>query len=113
MATRTLFAVLLRSGRLDEALKEVVNVLQAKDANAGQVFFQTYQMLAPNPDKAAALKLMRDLAQLYPGVSEAHWAVAQLALASGDEEQALNETKLARTLRPAWYIAVSLEAHLR
>ena len=112
MATRTLFAVLLRSGRLDEARKEVVNVLQAKDANAGQVFFQTYQMLAPNPDKAAALKLMRDLAQLYPGVSEAHWAVAQLALASGDEEQALNETKLARTLRPDWDMAVSLEAHL-
>lgn len=112
MTTRTLSAVLLRGGRLDEARQEIIAVLQEKDANAGQIFFQTYQMLAANPDKAAALELMRGLAQQYPGVAEAHWAVAQCALAAGDEELALNEVKQARILRADWDMAVSLEAHL-
>ncbi|MDH4235569.1 MAG: tetratricopeptide repeat protein, partial [Gallionella sp.] len=78
----------------------------------GQIFFQTYQMLAPNPDKAASLKLMRELAQPYPRVAEAHWAVAQLALASGDDELALAEVRQARALRAEWDMAASLEAHL-
>ncbi len=112
IAMRMLSAALLRSGRLDEARQELINVLQSKNANAGQVFFQAYQMLVPLSDNAAALKLMRDLAQLYPRVAEAHWAVAQLALASGDEELALNEVRQARALRTQWDMAVSLEAHL-
>ena len=69
-------------------------------------------MLAPYPDQAAALKLMRELAQPYPRVAEAHWAVAQLAHASGDGELALNEAQQARSLRPEWNMAVSLEAML-
>jgi tetratricopeptide (TPR) repeat protein len=112
MAARTLSAVLLRSGRLDEARQELIKVLQSKDTNAGQVFIQAYQMLASYPDSAAALKFMRDLAQLYPGVAEAHWTVAHLALASGDEELALKEAKLAHTLRDDWDMAVLLEARL-
>ena len=69
-------------------------------------------MLATYPDKAAALKLLRELAQLYPRVAEAHWGVAQLAQASGDGELALNEVRQARSLRPEWDMAVSLEALL-
>lgn len=109
---RMLSAALLRSGRLDEARQELISVLQSKSANAGQIFFQAYQMLVPLQDNAAALKLMRELAQLYPRVAEAHWAVAQLALASGDEELALNEARQARVLRAEWDMAASLEAHL-
>ena len=112
VAKRTLTAVLLRSGRLDEARQELVKVLQAKGANVGQILFQTYHMLVPNPDNAAALKLMRDLAQPYPQVAEAHWAVAQLAMASGDDELALKEARQARALRADWDMAASLEAHL-
>ena len=63
VAMSALAEVLLRSGRLDEAGQEFANMLQVKDANAGQIFFQTFQMLSHYPDKAAALKLMRELAQ--------------------------------------------------
>ena len=112
VANRTLSAVLLRNGMLGEARQGILNVLKAKGADTGLVFFQTYQMLLPYPDKAAALNLMRELAQQYPGVPEAHWAVAQLALATGDEELALSEVKQARGLRADWDLAVSLEAHL-
>jgi len=112
MAMRMNASVLLRTGKLDEARQELVKVLQADQANVGHIFYQIYQMLASYPDKDEALNFMRDLAQPYPRVAEAHWAVAQLAQASGDDKLALDEAKLARSLRPDWDTAVSLEAFL-
>ena len=112
MARRMLSSVLLRSGKLDEAGEELVKLLKADEDHSAQTFVQIYQMLATYPDKAAALKLLRQLAQFYPRVAEAHWGVAQLAQASGDGELALNEARQARSLRPEWDMAVSLEALL-
>jgi len=112
MARRMLSSVLLRSGKMDEASKEFTELLKADADRAALNFIQIYQMLATYTDKTAALKLMRDLAQPYPGIAEAHWAVAQLAQASGDGVLALNEAKQAHKLRPEWDVAVSLEALL-
>ena len=112
LAMRMMSAVLLRGGKLTEARQEIIKVLQAEPAQVGAIFLQIYQMLAPYPDAAAALKLMRDLAQPYPRVVEAHWAVAQLAQASGDDKLALDEIRQARSLRPEWDMAASLEAQL-
>jgi tetratricopeptide (TPR) repeat protein len=112
MARRMLSSVLLRSGKLDEADEELFKLLKADADHSAQTFVQIYQMLATYPDKAAALKLLRELTQLYPRVAEAHWGVAQLAQASGDGELALNEARQARSLRPEWDMAVSLEALL-
>ncbi len=112
MARRMLSSVLLRSGKLDEARDEFAGLLKADEDHSAQDFMQIYQILATYPDQAAALKLMRDLAQPYPRVAEAHWAVAQLAQASGDEKLALDEAEQARGLRPEWNMAVSLEAIL-
>lgn len=111
-ALRMLASALLRTGRLDEARVELVKVLKSEEAHPGTTFIQIYQMLASYPDRAAALNLMTDLASPYPRVAEAHWAVAQLALASGDEVLALSEVKQASGLRPEWDLAVSLEAQL-
>ncbi len=112
MPTRMLSSILLRGGKLDEARLEFARVLGEGGANKGQTFLQIYQMAASYPDKPAALKLMRDLAQPYPDVAEAHWAVAQLAQASGDGELALKEVRLARKLHAEWDMAASLEAQL-
>ena len=112
LAKRMLSSVLLRSGKLDEARDEFANLLKADESHTAQNFIQIYQILATYPDQAAALKLMRDLAQPYPRVAEAHWAVAQLAQASDDRELALHEAEQARSLRPEWNMAVSLEALL-
>jgi tetratricopeptide (TPR) repeat protein len=112
MAMRMYASALLRSGRLEEARQELVSVLKADQANAGHIFYQIYQMLASYPDKKVALGFMLELAQPYPSVAEAHWAVAQLAQASGEEKLALDEARQARSLRPEWDTAVSLEAFL-
>ncbi|HSM98657.1 MAG TPA: tetratricopeptide repeat protein, partial [Gallionella sp.] len=112
MARRMLSSVLLRSGKIDEAGAEFLELLKADESHAAQLFIQIYQMLATYPDKAAALKSYRELAQPYPRVAEAHWGMAQLALASGDEALALSEAGQAHSLRPEWDMAVSLEAQL-
>ena len=112
MARRMLSSILLRSGNIDEAGNEFVDLLKADEKHSAQNFIQIFQMLASYPDKAAALKLLRGLAQPYPRVAEAHWGVAQLAQASGDMELALNEAKQAFSLRPEWDRAVSLEAQI-
>ncbi|MBK9162223.1 MAG: tetratricopeptide repeat protein [Nitrosomonadales bacterium] len=112
MAGRMLASILLRGGRLDEAQRELAKVLQAEQANAGKVFLQILQSVASHPDKPAVLKLLRNLAQPYPSVAEAHWSVAQLAMLAGDTVVALDEARQARTLRPEWSSAVSLEAQL-
>lgn len=111
-AARMLSSLLLRGGKFDEAQLELVKVLKAEQANAGHGFMQIFQPIAAHPDKAAALKLMGNLAQPYPQVAEAHWSVAQLAQLAGDHERALSEVKQARSLRPEWDMAVSLEAQL-
>ena len=112
MAKRMLSSVLLHIGKIDQARDELAGLLKADEIHVAQNFIQIYQMLASYPDQAAALKLMRELAQPYPRVAEAHWAVSQLAHASGDDELALNEAQQARSLRPEWNMAVSLEAML-
>ena len=112
IAMRMKVSALLRKGKLDEARLEIQRVLKAEESHAGFVFMQIYQMLASYPDKAAALQLMRDLAQPYPKVIEAHWAVAQIAQASGEYMLALEETRQVRKLRPDWDMAASMEALL-
>ena len=112
LAGRMLASVLLRGGKPDEAQPELAKLLEAEKANPGTGFMQVFQLVAPYPDKPAALKLMRDLAQPYPQVAEAHWSVAQLAQQAGDNPLALSEVRQARSLRPEWDMAASLEAQL-
>lgn len=112
LAGRMLASILLRGGKPDEAQPELAKLLEAEKANPGTGFMQVFQLVAPYPDKPVALKLMRDLAQPYPQVAEAHWSVAQLAQQAGDNPLALSEVRQARSLRPEWDMAASLEAQL-
>lgn len=112
LAMRMLAAMQLRGGHIVAARAEMIKVLKAEESHIGMAFLQTYQMLVPYPDAAAALQLMQELALPYPNVAEAHWGVAQLAQASGQSKLALAEIRQVRSLRPEWDIAVAQEAHL-
>ncbi len=111
-AGHMLSSLLLRSGRLDEAKALLVEQLKASEPNQGGYFTQVFQLVVPYSDKAAALKLIRELAQPYPQLPEARWAVAYLAHRAGDAELALAETREAHSLRPEWGQPVLLEAQL-
>ena len=111
-ANGMLASIFLRGGRLDEAREEWAKVLQAEGNNPGNAFLHIYRMVEQYPDKPAALKLLRELAQPYLRIAEARWSVAQLALLAGDEELALGEARQARSLRPEWDAAALLEAKI-
>lgn len=112
LPSRMLASILLRGGKLEQSQTEFAKVLKDDEAKTNVTFLQIEQLLISYPDKAAALKMMRELAAPYPKVAEAHWAVAQLARAAGDAPLALIEVRQARSLHPEWDMAASLEAEL-
>lgn len=111
-ALQTLVGLLLTAGRLDESLPYLKKMLAAPGADASEVLAQLGRSMAGSPDKAAALKLMRELARDYPKLPAARLAVAQAALLNGDEAAALQEVAQARALRPESEQAVLLEAQI-
>ena len=112
-ARRMLAAMLLNSGKLDEARPHLIDMMASDPDHVAEGFMQVYPMIARYPDKAAAYDLLRELAAPYPQVSEAHWALSQLAEASGKHEIALEEAHQAHLLRPEWDRAVLLQAQLQ
>lgn len=109
---RMLASLYLRNGDMARAQAEFAMVLDSDGDHAALTLMQIEQLLQGYPDKAAALKMMRELAAPYPKLAEAHWAVARLAKVSGDPVLALSEVQQAHALRPDWVQAVSLEAEL-
>lgn len=112
VAKQMLVSLLLSGGKLQDARPHVERLLAAEPDRAATVFLQISPLLTHIPDKAAALGWLIDIARPYPKVAEAHWAVAQIAAASGDKELALREIHLAVQLRPEWDASTVLEAQL-
>jgi len=107
-----LATVLVSGGKLEEARPYLVEILAAESKNVGRNFTQIYPLFGRYADKAAAYKLLQELAQPYPGVAEAHWVLAQAAEAAARHDEALREVRRARVLRPEWEVPVLLEAQL-
>ncbi|HEY6865506.1 MAG TPA: tetratricopeptide repeat protein [Burkholderiales bacterium] len=111
-ARQALAGLLVNAGRYDEALPHFDKLLADGAVKPAETFSQLGRALASAQDKKSALKLVRTLAQRYPRVPQAHFAVAQTAAGAGDEELALAEIRQAEQLRPDWDNAVLLEAQL-
>jgi tetratricopeptide (TPR) repeat protein len=111
-ALQTLAGVLLTAGRLDESLPYLKKMLAARGADVADVFTQLARSVSAAPDKPAALRLMRQLAQDYPKLLAARLAVVQAALMAGDESGALQELAQARALRPESEQVVLMEAQI-
>lgn len=111
-ARQLLASLLMSEGKLEEARPWLAQLLAAEPENAGSIFRQLYTMLARSSNKAGVLKLLHELAQPYPRVAEAHWAIAGAAEAAGRHDEALAEARQARALRKDWDEAVLLEVQL-
>lgn len=105
-------ALLLGSGRLDEATPLFRDLLAKVDANQGLIFLQAHALLQQMKDKQIALNWLQKMAEVYPSVAEGHWAVAQLAAVLDKLELAQAEVALAIKLRPDWDQAAVLEAQI-
>jgi tetratricopeptide (TPR) repeat protein len=111
-ARQALAGLLINAGRYDEAQPQFEKLLADGVAKPAETFAQLGRALANAQDKTAALKLVRALAQRYPRVPQAHFAVAQTAAAAGEDELASAEVRQAEELRPDWDSAVLFEAQL-
>jgi Flp pilus assembly protein TadD len=108
---RTVTVLLVSSKRVDDAEPYIAKLLQGKDQAPGG-FMQLGQLLVQNSDKAANLRVVRKLAEPYPTVPEAHFAIAQAAFAANDEALALLELTRASSIRPGWDLPVIFEAQI-
>lgn len=111
-ALQTLAGLLIGARKVDEAEPYLAKLLSAEGVAAASAFMQLGRLLAGNPDKAGNLRVVRNLAAGHPALPQAHFAVAQAALAAEDEATALAEVRRAAELQPGWEVAAIFEAQV-
>jgi Flp pilus assembly protein TadD len=111
-ALQAVTVLLIQSKRVEEAEPYIVKLLAPDATAAANGFMQLARLLGSNPDPAANLRVVRNLAAKYPDLPQAHLALSQVAAAANDEALALAEVRSAMKLRPDWEIAAMYEAQL-
>src|SRR5688572_9308430 len=111
-ALQVVAALLVANKRVDEAIPFFEKLLASDGVNPENGFMQLNRLLAGNPDRAANLRVVRRLADKYPKLAQAHFAVAQAAALAGDDEAAVAAVRRASALRPDWDLAALLEAQI-
>jgi tetratricopeptide (TPR) repeat protein len=111
-ALQTLVVLLVNGKRVEETEPYLAKLL-ATDANAASNgFMQLGRLLSSSADPATNLRVVSKLAERYPDLPQAHFAVAQAASAAKDDVLALAELRRAAALKPDWEVAVLSEAQL-
>ncbi len=105
-------ALLISAKRIDDAEPYLEKLLAADGVNLENGYLQLNRLLSGNPDKAANLRVVRQLAAKHPELAQAHVATAQAALAAGEDTLALGEVGEAQALRPDWESAAILKAQV-
>jgi tetratricopeptide (TPR) repeat protein len=111
-ALQVVASLLVATKRVDEAEPYLVKLLAADGVNVENGFMQINRLLSGNPDKAANLRVVRNLAARHPQLAQAHFAVAQGAALAGDDAAALESIRRAQKLRPEWEMAAIFESQV-
>jgi len=111
-ALQALCGLLVNAGRFDEALPYLKTLLAGAEGGAGGGFMQLNRTLASARDKSAALSLVQQLAEGYPKLAQARYALAQAAANAQQHDLAISEIRRAQELQPDWEAAVLFEAQL-
>ena len=111
-ALQVVAALLVANKRVDEALPYLEKLLSTDGVNLENGFMQLNRLLAANPDKAANLRVVRQLVSKHAQLAQAHFALAQASVSAGDDEAAIAAIRRASALRPDWELAALLEAQI-
>jgi tetratricopeptide (TPR) repeat protein len=109
-ARQTLVALFVTTNNLQAARPLLREILAAEGANSGPSLMQLHVLLAKHPDKNAVLALVKELVVPYRQLPEAHYAMAQAALAANKYDAALAEIREALRIKPAWEAAALFQA---
>jgi tetratricopeptide (TPR) repeat protein len=102
---QTVAALLVNANKLEEARPHLEKLLAGEGGSVGEAFMQLNSLLVRSSNKNATFELVRQLAQPYSRLPEAHFAVSQAAWFADQFDIALAEMKQALALRPEWEIA--------
>lgn len=108
-AQQTMAVLLLNEGKFDEA-EPILRVLLKKDPANG--FLHLTSVMGKTRGSPAGLELVERLAEDYPTLPEARFAVAQAAASVGRNEAAVAALQKADDLRPGWEPAALLRAQI-
>ncbi|SCY38537.1 Tetratricopeptide repeat-containing protein [Nitrosospira sp. Nl5] len=111
-ARQTVAALLVNADRLEEARPHLEKLLASEGGSIDEAFMQLNSLLARNSNKSATFELVKQLAQPYPKLPEAHFAVSQAAWFANNFDVALAEMKQALALRPDWEIAAVYQGRI-
>ncbi|HEU4853992.1 MAG TPA: tetratricopeptide repeat protein [Nitrosospira sp.] len=111
-ARQTLAALLVNFDRLEEARPHLEKLLASAGDNIDEAFMQLNSLLVRNANKNATFELVKQLAQPYPDLPEAHFAVSQAAWFAEHFDVALAEMKRALALRPEWEMAAIYQGRI-
>jgi tetratricopeptide (TPR) repeat protein len=101
----------LRSSRLDAAAADFSTVIGSLPVpSTGSGLALAFDALVNEPDSEAGTYVMNALVSEYPGFAEGHYALARLALRSGDFELCLENARRAAAIEPDWLDAQLLLA---
>ncbi|MFN2645677.1 MAG: tetratricopeptide repeat protein [Burkholderiales bacterium] len=105
-------SLLVSSKRVDEAEPYLQKLLETEGVDLERGYLQLNRLLAGNPDKAANLRVVRNLAARHAELPPAHLAIAQAAAAANNESLALSEARRAAELKPDWEAPAIFEAQV-
>lgn len=111
-ARQTVAALLVNADRLEEARPHLEKLLASEGGSIDEAFMQLNSLLARNSNKNATFELVKQLAQPYSKLPEAHFAVSQAAWFANNFDVALAEMKQALALRPDWEIAAVYQGRI-
>ena len=109
-ARQTLVALFVTTNNLQAARPLLEEILASESTNVGPSLMQLHALVAKHPDKNAVLTLVSDLVKPYRQLPEAHFAVAQAALAANKYDAALVEIREGLRIRPDWEAAALFQA---
>jgi tetratricopeptide (TPR) repeat protein len=104
-------------GDLKADLERVLADAASNGKTLGDAFMQLNRALSSQPDKTAVYKLVAELAKPYPGVAEAHYAVALAGYGTGLSDvtivaDSMREIDRALELKPGWERAALVKADI-
>lgn len=110
-AQQAMTEVLITTGKLNEAKPYLAKLFVKEDTRAGG-FLYLNNLLNKSADKAGVLSLVQSLAEPYPQLAEAQFAIAQSAMAAKQNRVAMNALNQAEALKPGWSAAALLKGQV-
>ena len=110
-AQQALSEILIANNKLSEA-KPILQKLLLKEKTRTSGFLYLNTLLSHASDKKAVLILVTDLAQPYPKLAEAHFAVAHAAWISKDQKVYEKELTAIYQMKPDWEMPVLFKGQI-